>query len=443
MRDRFAVGLLIAALLPGLAAAADRWPQFRGAQAGVAEDDPALPESWSQTENVRWKVPIPGLAWSSPIVWGDHVFVTTVISATEVEAPRPGLYFGGERPTPTSEHRWVLYALDFATGRIRWEREVRRGVPHGPRHLKNSYGSETPVTDGERVYALFGSVGLFAFDMEGRHVWTYELEPAETRFGWGTAQSPALFGDRIYVLNDNEVRSFLAALDTRTGKELWRVERPQETNWASPFVWQHEQGVEIVTAATGGIRSYDLDGELKWELRGMSSIVNPTPFSRHGLLYVSSGYPGDALRPVYAIRPGASGDISLRPGESANEFVAWSNAQLGTYSTSAVVYGDIYYTLLDRGFFLAHDARSGEPVYPRQRLAVGSGFTASPWAYNGRIFAASEDGDTFVIQAGREFRILGSNPLGEMIMASPAVARSSLIIRTASSLYRIARPGTP
>jgi len=436
-----AVSLLIAALVP-VVSASDRWPIFRGELAGVAEDDPALPDTWSQTENVRWRVAVPGLGWSSPIVWGDRVFVTSVIASGDFEAPKPGLYFGGERPAPTTEHRWMLYALDFATGRILWEREVRRAVPQASKHLKNSYASETPVTDGERVYALFGGLGLFAFDMTGVPAWTYEIPQQPTRLGWGTAQSPALHGDRVYVLSDNDAQSFLAAVDKRTGQEVWRVDRPRETNWASPFVWQHEGGVEIVTSGTAGVRSYTPDGTLKWELKGMSSIANPTPFTKHGLLYISSGYPGDALRPVYAIRPGASGDISLARGQTSNEFVVWSNPQLGTYSTSAVVYGDIHYTLLDRGFFLAHDARTGEPVYGRQRLAVGSGFTASPWAYNGLLFAASEDGDTYVIRAGREFSIVRTNPLGEMIMATPAIARGSLILRTAEALYRLARPET-
>ena len=172
----------------------------------------------------------------------------------------------------------------------------------------------------------------------------------------------------------------------------------------------------------------------------MSSITVPTPFSKHGLLYLSSGYPGDALRPVYAVRPGARGDITLKDGETSNPSIAWSNPQLGAYNTSALVYGDYYYTLLDRGFLLCHDARTGTQIYGRQRIAPdANGFTASPWAYNGRIFAASEEGDTYVIQAGPEYKVLGKNSLGEMIMASPAVARGSVIMRTASKLYRIAR----
>jgi outer membrane protein assembly factor BamB len=431
------LALVAATAIPLSATEAD-WPQFRGLRAGVAADDPALPDTWSHTENVMWRTAIPGTGWSSPVVWGDHIFVTSVVSTGEVEAPKPGLYFGGERPAPAAEHRWMVYALDFTTGRVRWEREVRRGPPASPRHLKNSYASETPVTDGERVYVYVGNVGLFVFDMNGTPAWSKDFGTVEMRYGWGTAASPVLHRGRLYIVNDNDTRSFVAAFDARTGREVWRVTRDERSNWATPFIWEHERGTEIVTSGSDKVRAYDLEGKLKWELTGMSSIAIPTPFAAHGLLFVASGYVGDALRPVYAIRPGATGDISLKTGETANAHIAWSNPQLGSYNPTAVAYGDYLYTLLDRGFLLAHDARTGQQVYGRQRLATDTaGFTASPWAYNGKVFAASEDGDTFVIQAGRDYQVLGRNSLGEMIMASPAIARGSLVMRTASALYRI------
>jgi hypothetical protein len=205
-------------------------------------------------------------------------------------------------------------------------------------------------------------------------------------------------------------------------------------------VWEHDKGTEIVTSGTRGVNAYDLDGHLRWQLKGMSSIAAPTPFAKNGLLYLTSGFPGDDMRPVYAIKPGATGDITLNEGETSSAQIAWANLQLGTYSTTPLVYGDYYYTLLDRGLFLCHDARTGRQIYGRQRLMAG-GFTTSLWAYNGKIFALSEEGDTFVIQAGPEFKVLGTNALGEMTMATPAVARGSLIIRTVSSLYRITKGG--
>jgi hypothetical protein len=217
-------------------------------------------------------------------------------------------------------------------------------------------------------------------------------------------------------------QSFLVALDAPTGREIWRVTRDERSNWATPFVWEHEDRAQIVTSGSDKVRAYDLEGRPTWELTGMSSIAIPTPFAAHGLLFVSSGYVGDAQRPMYAIDRTATGDISLTAGEPANAHIAWSHPQLGSYNTSALVYGDYLYTLLDRGFLLAHDAKTGREVYGRQRLAPDAAvFTASPWAYNGKIFAASEDGDTFVIQAGAAYKVLGRHSLGEMpAPAAPA-----------------------
>ena len=221
------------------------------------------------------------------------------------------------------------------------------------------------------------------------------------RYGWGAASSPVLHQGRLYIVNDNEEQSFLEALDAKTGKQIWRVARDEGSNWATPFVWESGKRTEIVTAGTRRVRAYDLDGKLLWELGGMSSIAIPTPFAKFGLLYVTSGYVGDQVRPVYAVRPGASGDISLKGDETSNEFVAWYQRQGGPYNPSPLVYGDYYYTLMDFGFLTCRDARTGKEIYGKQRInTAGAAFTASPWAYNGKIFALSEDGDTYVIQAG-------------------------------------------
>jgi PQQ-like domain len=433
--------LLIPLLLTAVAFSSDQWPQFRGPESNGVADDPQVPDTWSATRNVVWKTEIPGNGWSSPVVWGDRIFVTSVISTVAPEAPKKGLYFGGNREAiPTDEHRWMVYAVDFKTGKIAWEREVHRGSPASSHHLKNTYASETPVTDGERVYAYFGNLGLFVFDMDGKALWSQPWGPFRTRYGWGTAASPVLYKDRIYVVNDNDDRSFLAALDKRTGNQIWRVERDEASNWATPYIWESERRTEIITSGTRKVRAYDLDGKLLWELGGMSSIVIPTPFAQHGLLFLASGYVGDQVRPVFAVRAGARGDISLRENETSNEYIAWSQRQGGPYNPSPLVYGDYYYTLLDRGIFTCNDARTGREVYGKQRIdPAASAFTASPWASNGKIFALSEDGDTFVIQAGPEFKVLGKNSLDEMCMATPAVVRGSLIIRTATKLYRISR----
>ena len=455
------LGLLMLTGVPG-AGAQDEWPMFRGHRAGDIPDDPALPDTWSETENVVWRTDVPGLSWSSPVLWGDDIFVTSAIGAGEGPPPRPGLYDPGNESgatAPSDEHRWMVYNIDFHTGQIRWQREIHSSAPPIARHLKNSYASETPVTDGRRVYAYFGSIGvLVALNMSGETVWQTEVGAFETFVALGQAASPVLHGDRLYIVNDNSTQSFIAAFDKSTGEEIWRVDRdPSGQSWSTPFVWENELRTEIVVSGTSGVHSYDPDGNVLWEIHGMSMLTVPTPFAKHGLVYISSGYPAGGLRPVYAVRAGASGNISLFSEEAArlgiasrfpgdktsSQHVAWSYPLLGTYSTSALVYGDHYYTLLDRGFLLCHDARTGDEVYGRQRLEIGNGFTASPWAYNGKVFLLSEDGDTYVVQAGPEFKILHKNSLNEMALATPAVARGSLLLRTQSKLYRIAKGGQP
>jgi outer membrane protein assembly factor BamB len=466
------IGLLVAAgLVAGTVqglVAQDRWPQFRGLRAGVVDDDPNLPDQWSATENVAWKIDVPGFGWGSPIVWGDHVFITTVIS--QDPKPRPGdievvegkgyVFHSRSRvPLDREPHRWMLYDIDFATGRIRWERELRRRVPVAGKLAKNSYATETPVTDGQVVYVYHGNAGLFAVDFKGQLLWSRDVEPAApygepdaTGFAhaWGSGASPTLHDNRLYIVSNNEDAAwFFGAFSARSGEPLWRVGGAKgrgefgsasgpKNGWATPFVWQNQLRTEIVVMAGGAVRSYDRTGKPLWELRELSHNATPTPFAVDGLLYIGSSYPGDSFRPVYVIRPGASGDISLKPGETSNQYIAWSHHQMSGAVPSGLVYGGYLYTLLDGGFLRCNDAKTGREIYGRQRIAVGtSGFSASPWAYNGQIFLLSEDGDTFVIQAGPEFKVLRRNSLDEMTLATPAVVRSSLIIRTASSLYRI------
>ena len=423
-----------------LAAQDDTWPQFRGPSMNPAvPDNPNLPEEWSETENVEWVTDIPGLGWSSPVIWGNRVFLTTVTAQGDFEQPKPGLYAPRGRPDPPPiEHDWRIYCLELETGAIEWQRSVKTGQPTFPRHMKNTYASETPTTDGERVYVRFGELGLYTFDMNGEEVWRVEIPDRDTRSDWGSASSPILHQDKLIILYDNEEASWIAALDKRTGQELWLTERNEVSSWATPYIWENDTRTEIVTSGVNRIRSYDLDGNQLWEMDGrMSWATIATPFASHGMVYVNSGYFRDEHRPAYAIRPGASGDISLGQGESSNEFVAWYQPRAGNYNTSPLIYGDFYYSLLDRGFFESYDAVTGEPVYPRQRIRVGASFTSSPWAYNGKIFALSEQGDTYVIRAGREFEVLGVNSLGEMAMASPAIVGERLLIRTRSKIYSI------
>ena len=407
------VSLLLLLTLGAAVASAqteESWAQFRGAGNRGLSEGAGLPTSWSTTENVHWVVDVPGLGWSSPIVWDDTVYLTSVVSEGEVEAPQRGFYFGGERDAPTDVHRWLVLALDVDTGETRWTREVHRGIPPGPRHLKNTYASETPVTDGESVFVSFGNVGVFCLDLDGTLRWAVEVEPVATRNGWGTAASPVLHDGRLYVVNDNDDQSYLVALSAETGAELWRVERDEGSNWSTPYVWETGERTELVTTGTDRVRSYALDGTLLWELTGMSSITIPTPFSEFGLLFISSGYIGDQNRPVFAVRPGATGDITPGENGATGPHLAWWQPQGAPYNPSPLIYGEHYYTLYDRGYFTCRDARTGDEVYGRQRIQVGAAFTASPWAYDDKIFALSEDGDTYVIRAGPTFESAGAEP---------------------------------
>ena len=305
------------------------WPQFRGGSSGVAEDG-ILPDTWSTSQNVVWTTEIPGRSWSSPVVCGNRIFVISAVSEGDAEMPRKGLYRGGNRNTPSGKvHRWMVYCIDWNSGKVLWERLAYKAVPEHPLHIKNTYASETPVTDGERIYAYFGNVGLFCYDLNGEELWSKKWASLKIRHDWGTAASPVLHEDRLYIVNDNDEQSFLVALDKKTGEQIWRVDRDEKSNWATPFVWENKQRTELITSGTVKVRSYDLDGELLWELGGMSSIVVPTPLAKHGLLYVSSGYVGDSKRPVYAVRPGATGDITLKDGEDSSKYIAWCKRQAG------------------------------------------------------------------------------------------------------------------
>ncbi len=420
--------------------AQEAWPQFRGpGSRGVAEGS-ELPDSWSTTENVAWATELPGRGWSSPIVTGKRVFLTTAVAEGEIEAPKKGLYFGGDRSTPPdSVQLRKVFCLDLETGAILWEKQVHAEKPTTAIHIKNSYASETPATDGERMYCYFGDVGVFCFDLEGNPLWQVAVAPHRTRAGWGTASSPVVHEGRVYLVNDNEEDSYLLALDAKTGTEVWRVARDEKSNWSTPYIWKNALRTEIVTPGSGQVRSYDLSGTLLWSLSGMSRITIATPYESEGLLYVTSGFTMDPHRPVYAIRPGASGDISLTEDQTSNEWIAWCQPKAAPYNPSTLVYDGQLYVLQDRGTLAAYDAQDGAEIFGSQRIPKGGAFTASPWAYNGKLFCINEDGATSVLKAGPTFEVLHTNSLGpdEMCLATPAIADNKLLIRTVARLYCI------
>ncbi len=432
--------LLVSSPSTSLGETPQHWPQFRGPEARGVATGANLPDRWSATENVAWKTNVPGRAWSSPIVWDNRIFLTNAVSDHALEAAKKGLYFGGNRPEPRDvELQYQVICLDLLSGKKLWERTVHRATPDTPIHLKNSFASETPVTDGERVYAYFGNLGLYCFDLDGNPVWSKSFPPVATRNGWGTAASPVLHGDRLYLVNDNDDQSYLLCLDKRTGDQVWRVDRDEGSNWSTPFIWQNDLRTEIVTLGTDKVRSYDLEGKLLWHLTGMSSITIATPYADNGLLYISSGYVRDPLRPIYAIRPGATGDISLEPEQTENEFIAWCQPLGSPYNPTTLVYEGRVYVLYDRSLLSCYRSLSGEPLFERERIPQGRHFTASPWAYGDKVFCLNEDGVTFVFRAGDKPELLHTNELADhdMAMATPAIVGDRLLIRTSARVYCI------
>ncbi len=445
MRRQFVVPILMAILLaapwlPTCRAADENWPQFLGPGSRAVADNVNLPDRWSPTENVAWKTEVPGRGWSSPIVWGQRVFLTTAIDPGNPELPKKGLYRGGEKAeVAATDFQFKVFCLDLRSGDVLWQRLAHHGPPPGPTHSKNSYASETPTTDGQRVYALFGNVGVYCYDLDGNPLWQKEIAPHKRRLGWGTAASPVLYGDRLYIVDDNEEQSCLLALDKRTGNEAWRVERDEKSNWSTPYVWKNEQRTEIVTVGSLKNRSYDLDGKLLWWFHGMSGITIATPYSDRGLLYISSGFVADKKKPLYAIRPGGEGNVGLEGEETSNASIVWSHPTAAPYNPTTLVYQRRLYVLYDRGTLSAFDSQTGKPLYEQKELPKGEHFTTSPWACNGEVFCQNEDGLTFVVTAGDEFEILRTNQLAEdeMFMATPAMAGDRLLIRSSAALYCI------
>lgn len=426
--------LLVLVSTVGASAETKNWPQFRGPQVDGIGEGATLPETWSPVENVVWKTDLPGWGWSSPVIWEKRIFVTAAVH----EGPRDKMFAGGYPGgfvKPTDVHRWIVLCLDFDTGKILWQREAHKGLPPQPRHPRNSYASETPICDGERVYAYFANIGLFCYDRNGKLLWDRRWDSYPMRDGWGTGTSPVLHKDRLFIVNDNEKVSFMVALDRTTGRQLWRVERAEKSNWATPYVWENEQRTEIVTIGTAKARSYDLQGKLLWDLTGTSGLVSQIPMSKHGLLYLGAGY---HYGPLYAVRPGATGDISLKEGESSNKWIAWSQPRGSSIHPGYLISGERLFVLFDAGLLSCFNAKTGATIIPRSRLDTGGGrFYASPWAYNGKVFLLNEDGTTWVIDDGPRFNVIRKNSLNDFAWATPAIARGSLFIRTYTKLYRL------
>lgn len=416
------------------------WPAFRGGSHSAVSSN-KLPDKWSTTENVAWVVDVPGLAWSSPVVKNGKIYLTTAIPEGKTDLAKDakkGLYFGGERTKPEDrKYRYEVMCIDEATGKEVWKQMLEESKPDRGIHVKNTYASETPVIEEDRLYVMFGNLLVAGLDLNGKVLWKYKLPSMDTTMSWGPAASPTAHQGKVYVVCDNNKESFIVCIDGKTGSEMWKKPRGEKSNWATPFVWTNSKRTEIVTAGTKQVCSYDLDGNVLWTLSGMSTITVPTPFAVGDSLLVSSGYVMDSKKPVYFVKPGASGDISLKDGKTSNDYITWSQPTAASYMPTPVVYDGLCYILYDMGTLACYDVKDGKEVYSKQRLGTVSGYTVSPWAYDGKIFCLNEDGDTVVVQAGREFKKLGKNKLDELCMASPAMTDKSLLIRTAGKLYCI------
>jgi outer membrane protein assembly factor BamB len=442
-RAAWTASIPVLVLLASLAGGAENdryWPQWRGPLlTGVApKGDP--PSEWGEGKNVKWKVEIPGKGSATPVVWDDKIFLLTAIP-TEKKAPAPAAPASGSAPPqgrvrsvpPDAVHQFAVLAINRQDGKQLWRRVVREELPHEGTHPTASFASNSAVTDGERVYAFFGSRGVYALDLKGNVVWEKDLGDMSTKMGFGEGSSPALHGDRLVITWDHEGESFIVALDAKTGKEVWRTPRSEKTSWATPLVVEHGGSAQVVTSATGRVRSYDLaSGKLLWEGTGMTDNAIPTPVQAGGLVYLTSGFRGNALLAVRLAD--AKGDITGSPA------VVWKLDRDTPYVPSPLLYDDKLYLLKsNNGILSCLNAKTGEKHYGEQRLEGVDNVYASPVGAGGRVYVVGREGAAAVVQAGPQFKLIAVNKLDDGFDASPVVVDNELYLRGRKYLYRISK----
>ena len=423
------------------------WPQFRGRQSAGVGDGVRLPEAWDGAagEGVIWKTPIAGLAHSSPIVWGDRVFVTTAISSQQGASFKRGLYGEGTASEDVSSHRFQVLSLDRRTGKVLWTKTAFEGPPREKRHIKGTYVNSSPATNGETVVAFFGSQGLYAYDMKGNLKWKRDLGRLDAGaydapdYEWGTASSPIIYGDMVIVQCDQQKGSFIMALRLKDGEPVWRTDRDELPSWATPNVYTGAAGAELVTNAPNFIRGYDPGtGKELWRLGRSSRITAPTPVFDRDLIVVMSGRRPNA--PIFVLKAGARGDITLPEKATTGGHVVWTRERSGSYMPTPVIYRGHLYVLKNEGILACYDLASGEQKYETRLEKVGSGFSASPVAADGKLYLSGEDGDVFVIRAGPQFELITRNPMGQSLMATPAISQGMMFVRGESDLFAIGAP---
>ncbi|MEM8996136.1 MAG: PQQ-binding-like beta-propeller repeat protein [Acidobacteriota bacterium] len=445
-------GLTVAVLAQSFLAspllAEAHWPSFRGPSASGVSDGVETPTTWNVEtgENVLWRTAIPGLGLSSPIVWGDKLFVTTAVAEAGEADLRVGQYGDIAAANDNGVQRWKIYCLDRKSGEILWQRTATEGEPKAARHTKASHASATPATDGAAVAAHFGSEGLYVWDMDGKLLWKRDFGKLASSFfavpeaEWGYASSPIFHGGKLFVLHDVIGESALIALDAKTGETLWQTKRTDVPTWGTPTVVETDGRSQVVINGFEHIAGYDVEtGEELWSMSGGGDIPVPTPIFAHGLIYLASAH-GPAS-PLFAVRPDASGEVDPEKSEGV---VAWHQERVGVYLQTPLVYGDEVYAGRGNGGLRVFDAKTGEERY-KARIDRGMGFTASPVAADGKVYFTSENGDVHVIEAGPgpELNTLAVNPLNELAMATPAIADGVLYFRGRRHLFAVGHKEAP
>ncbi len=433
--------MLICSMNP-LDARAD-WPQYRGPSASGVASGAGLPSSWNVEtgENVRWHTPIPGLAHSSPVIAGDRIYVATAIASKEAEL-KVGLYGDIGSANDDEAQEWRLLALDKNSGAVLWNQLALKAVPKVRRHTKASHCNSTPATDGRHIVAIFGSEGLFCFDTEGKLLWRKDLGPMDSGYfasptaQWGFGSSPILHEGNVIVLCDVQKDSFIAAFDVLDGHELWRAGRKDVPTWGTPTLVETQQRTQLVVNGWHETASYDFaTGAKLWTLDGGGDIPVPTPIFAHGLLYLTSAH--GSWRPIRAIRPEATGDITSEDPGSTNAHIAWAHGRKGNYMQTPIVVGDLLFACNDLGILTCFDAKSGTIHFSERLSQRGQGFTASPVSDGRHLYFTSEVGNVFVVAAEAKLRVIGMHPLPETCMATPAISDGTLIYRTRHSLIAL------
>jgi outer membrane protein assembly factor BamB len=431
---------------PAPRTAARNWPSFRGENASGRADGQGAVADWDVAtgKHIKWKRAIPGIATASPIVWGDRVFLTTAVSKAGDSSFRTGLYGDVKPAEDLSEHAFKVYCLDKTTGKVLWSRRRTRAPPKVKRHTKSTQANSTPATDGKRVVAVFGSVGLLvAYDIAGKELWRADVGFLDSgwffdpTYQWGHSSSPVIYRNSVIVQSDIQKGSYIAAWDLTSGKQLWRTERADELpTWGTPTLVTSGSRDELITNGTK-IRAYDpATGKQLWTLGPNSEVTVGTPVAENGTIYVTGGYP--PVRPIYAIRTGASGDISLPAGKESSDAITWSNSREGTYIPTPVLYGGYLFTCGNNGIVSVYDAKTGQRV-GRARTGEGGAFSASPVAADGRLYLSSEDGDVHVVRAAPTLEPIAKNAMKEVIMATLAISDGLIVVRTLGHVYGIGK----